>query len=826
MKTILTVLFATVLVALSQAPPIQRNSFTTNLEPAALDVVNGATGDRSVNLDLPEWRFRLNQGSNLTMLAFGDSTGLYTVSYLREPIFNRLGSNGFAAGQMANIHAAGAYTNLGTASSTNWLGVFYVLGTNSSDGPGQITVTNWGTANGGGIWSSVFQAAVERSPSSGTLMWQTRTNGGAWVNQYIFNASGTYGAITNRLVLPLGWYNSRLIYSNGGPTKVLMSEQYDGTLTGRGARFYDFTYAGSRIGQVTNIATNILGPVLAMLNPAVIWLEHRDSSNEYVEALSPLKSLIDNWIPRADVVIIGVGPKQTDDHDLVGQNSVAREFCRTNRWAYLDMRALKGYTSYFGVTNTYGVSDGGGVHYPDAAWRAQSGSAFHRLPIMHNEAANGAFNMGAPYLSPPEGSRHFDARKGTNYVYGNLGLNGILSMQNYLDVNSFIITRGGSAGVVLQDRLDSTDSARNWTLFNSDYTLEFYHNTYLFEMSGKFGIYRFSPYSTGSPYSRLGDSTHWWNHIYANGIQSTNSTNANLFINMGKAGIGTNDVTATALMSVPGKILSGSGSFTDPSIAIGSTNTGFSAPGNRIDGQIAGAQILTLGTGAGAGNNLHLLGGNGAIGFGYSGSGIWASLGVVGQMPTSGGSFTTSIVGQTNRVFSRIGSATLGPVLQTTNTQFVEMGGDDLLGNHFLRSASIGTNQRPLFLGVGTNGITVSTNGNASIPLGITFPTNVHSAVTLATNGASGAINAGGALQIQVSNAGDVTTSNKVTISKAGVGIGGVPVADLNLFGANRSNGLVRIDNVINATPSAPSTVVAWIPVTLNGTNGFIPFYQ
>lgn len=618
MKTIVTLLFATVLVAFSQAPPIQRNAFTTNLQPAALDVVNGATGDRSVNLDLPEWRFRLNQGSNLTMLAFGDSTGLYTVSYLREPIFYRLGSNGFAAGQMANIHVAGAYTNLGTASSTNWPGAFYMigadgtLGTNGFTGDGQIVVTNWGTANGGGIWSSVFQAAVERSPSSGTLMWQTRTNGGPWVNRYIFDANGAYGVITNELVLPLGWYNSRLLYSNSGPTKVLMMQQFDGTLTGRGARFYDMTYAGSRIEQLTNIATNVLGPTLKMMNPAVIWLEHRDSSNEYVNALGPVKFMLDTWVPRADVVVIGVGPKLTDDHELVGQNSVAREFCRTNRWVYLDMRVLRGYTNYFGVTNTYGIADDSGVHYPDAAWRTQSGSAFHRLPITHNEAANGAYNAGAPYLSPPEGSRHFDSQKATNNVTGNLGLNGILSMQNYLDVNSFIITRGSQAGVVIQDRLDSTDAARNWTLFNSDYTLEFYQNAYLFEMSGKFGIYRFSPYSTGSPYSRLGDVDHYWNHVYANGIQSTNQTNANLFLNLGNMGIRTN--SPGSALDVAGTITAGAGSLSSPGYRFNTdADSGFIAPfAGGVDWVANGVASVRFQANGG----VNLLNNSGSLGFG------------------------------------------------------------------------------------------------------------------------------------------------------------------------------------------------------------------
>ena len=805
MKAILTFLLATVLVAFSQAPPIQRNTFTTNLEPAAMDVVYSTTGDRSINLDLPEWRFRLNQGSNLTMAAFGDSTGLYTVSYLREPIFNRLGSNGFAAGQMANIHLAGAHTNLGAAASTNWPGAFYILGTNSgsglSNGPGEIVVTNWGTANGGGVWSSVFEAAVESSPSAGTLMWQTRTNGGAWVNRYIFNANGAYGIITNRLVLPLGWYNSRLIYSNSGPTKVLMLQQFDGTLTGRGARFYDMTYAGSRIEQLTNIATNVLGPALALMNPSVLWLEHRDSSNEYVNALRPLKSLIDTWIPRADVVIVGVGPKLTDDSDLVGQNYVAREFCRTNRWTYLDMRAIRGYTNYFGVTNYYGAADDSGTHYPDAAWRAQSGSALHRLPILHNEAANGAYNAGAPYLSPPEGSRHFDGAKATNFLSGNLGLNGILSMQNYLDVNNIIATRGASASVVLQDRLNSTDNARNWTLFNSDYTLQFYQNAYLFEMSGKFGIYRFSPYTTGSPYSKLGDSDHYWNHAYFNGIQSTNSTNANLFINMGNVGIGTaspnSTLNAVATLSITNPLARFSGTNGTNGLIVKSNGKVFiPAAGYGI----ADNDILTLGTDQ---SNWGVT------------IGVDSATSIAAQLVVSRSDVTEILRASDQRLDGpatfRIGgnSGGYGPTLNAIAT--------NRLSVFTSRHSYVTSGRAPVFLEV--NGHVIPTNG-------VTFPTNVHSAVTLATNGASGIINAGGALTIQVSNSGDASTSNKVFMTKSGLGIGVTPMAHIHTQSSNNSNAVFRADGVAGATPAAPSTVVAWIPVTLNGTNGFIPFYQ
>ena len=49
-----------------------------------------ATGDQSVNTALENWPRMLHRGTNATMLGLGDSTGLYTVSYLRNPIFHQV----------------------------------------------------------------------------------------------------------------------------------------------------------------------------------------------------------------------------------------------------------------------------------------------------------------------------------------------------------------------------------------------------------------------------------------------------------------------------------------------------------------------------------------------------------------------------------------------------------------------------------------------------------------------------------------------------------------------------------------------------------------
>lgn len=476
-------------------------------------------GDLTVNPSLENWARYLNRGSNATMLALGDSTGLYTLDYLRGPIEHYLGSNGVLAGSFSPIELAGAYTNLGSASSTNWPGTYYILGTNSSDGPGALATTNYGSANNGAIWSDTFRAYVGKSPSAGTLMWQTQTNGGAWVNRAIINANGTYGIVATQLVVsPIGWYRSRLIYSNAGPTEVYGLEQLDGTSTGRGARFFDLTMAGSTLSQLTNIATNVLGPALQLLNPAVVWLENRDSGVIYSNSLAAFRSLVTNWIPAADVVLVGVGPQTSNDSDLVAQNAVAREWARTNKWTYLDMRALPNYASYFTVTNFYGVGDGGGIHYPDTARRAQATWAMKRLPILDNAFITGLYVGGAPSLSPPPGGRYFEPRKSTNNLSGNLGVDGFATVGTYLEASGSFLYGGASSGLVLANRSSPTDAGSRWTLYNSGGTLIHYYGGDIFEQNVSAGNYRFSPTTSGSAASRLGDSGKAWAWLFASNV--------------------------------------------------------------------------------------------------------------------------------------------------------------------------------------------------------------------------------------------------------------------------------------------------------------------
>lgn len=100
------------------------------------------------------------------------------------------------------------------------------------------------------------------------------------------------------------------------------------------------------------------------------------------------------------------------------------------------------------------------------------------------------------------------------------------------------------------------------------------------------------------------------------------------------------------------------------------------------------------------------------------------------------------------------------------------------------------------------------------------------------TGGRSTGTGAGGAVIIGTSTNGiSGSAVNNLTermrVTAAGfVGIGtNAPAALLHLH-RQSSNAVVAITGVTNATPVSAVVVVAWIPISLNGTNGFIPFYQ
>jgi hypothetical protein len=111
-------------------------------------------------------------------------------------------------------------------------------------------------------------------------------------------------------------------------------------------------------------------------------------------------------------------------------------------------------------------------------------------------------------------------------------------------------------------------------------------------------------------------------------------------------------------------------------------------------------------------------------------------------------------------------------------------------------------------------------------------------AAQLRTTTSGGIINLqgyyGGALRGSISLANGSGTDISITPGTAGVsafttgnvGVGTNSPAALLHLQKQGSNGVFSISGITNATPANGVTVSAWIPITLNGTNGFIPFYQ
>lgn len=147
--------------------------------------------------------------------------------------------------------------------------------------------------------------------------------------------------------------------------------------------------------------------------------------------------------------------------------------------------------------------------------------------------------------------------------------------------------------------------------------------------------------------------------------------------------------------------------------------------------------------------------------------------------------------------------------------------------NHFHRDLQV-RRLTTFGTGLGDSDDILLTNSNA----GVTFKSD--------SSGASGGVyfkNSSGATkfffgmnwqtgdgQFEISTA----TGAKLVIDPTTGYIGittNVPAARLHLQHVG-SNEVFAISGITNATPISASAVVAWIPVTLNGTNGFVPFYR
>lgn len=659
MKNILTLLITCfALTASSQAPPIQRNDFTTNGNPAAYSSITNIAsasdnGERSVNTDLKNWSFNVYSQANLNWVAFGDSTGLDVMADTLPALFTHLGSNGFGP-HLFTQHGAGGATNTGSASGTNWVGSVWNVGTNNT-GAGHIATTNFSSANGGAEYVDRFRFLYENRPDGGTFYVSIRSNGGSWYVTNILSSSNAYSLSNATVSLIPGWYQASATYSNSGFTRFL--GHIDGWYSlGRGVTPMSATYSGSRISGLTNLATNILGPWLLWKNPTLITLGNLDSSNDYRLSLPILAPIFTNFAKRADIVIVGTHPtvpsaSGVEEYDLIGQDFVAREFCRTNidangrRWTYLDVRQIPFFNTYTNLTNFYGAGDG--IHAPAAAKVAKADRFIYATSLLRNAALADQFIYG----TAPAGRRvpFLNAENiwGAGATWGGAGVFGstLTVMGAFTASNGYLMTTGTTAGLYMDDQNNPIPSLR-WRndAFAGDIRwIRGADNYFAMGIDSDNGR-SLRPMSGVSSVSRLGRSDSYWNELWTSSINSTNTTNwssiflgsrfvqtnnsttTNLFLGPitrsggvtigpgGNVGIGTN--APSVALAVSGVIEVGVGSSAAPSIRFNSdTDSGFKAPfAGGTDWVSDGTASVRL---QGSGG-VNLLNNSGSVGFGVS----------------------------------------------------------------------------------------------------------------------------------------------------------------------------------------------------------------
>lgn len=597
MKTLLALFFSCfACVVLGQAPPIQRNDFTTNTAGYGIisNAVNGvSSGSSSLNLTLENWQKSLLTGSNNSILAFGDSTAYYVPGNILLQSYHHLGSNGFRHPMTSglNYHTAGAITNVSGTGSTNWFATQFDIGTNAVNGPGLLCTSNL-LGMDGCIWSDTFSLDAQISPLGGSLIWRVRTNGGTVVLIKTIDTVAAYrGLATNMTLLP-GWYRTEVVYSNAATTRVFGLGIWNST--DPGLRVTGFGQAGGNLGDIVNVATNVSGPILLAINPKIVFWEALDSSNHVATNITAFRTLLTNFCKDADIVLVGATPILSGDDEIVAQNGVTRQFALTNKFGYLDTRGMRYMQTYQMMTNEYGASDG--THAPSSAQVAMGGEFIYQSSLLHNGAIAAQFVNG----TPPPGRGYIAQSASTNYLTGDLGTAGRGYYGTGLQVDSELKVAGAGGIVSIANRNAPTDAARLAQLYNNDAAgvnmLFRFGNNDIAEMNVNAGSPYLAPSTTYSPFSSIGQPAAPYNRGYIANLTASN------YIILG-ANTNTMIVVSNTSTTGPGVLYvlrSTNGVFGAPVLSMNLTNgnvgIGTNAPGRPLD--IAGTMVAGAGTAA------------------------------------------------------------------------------------------------------------------------------------------------------------------------------------------------------------------------------------
>jgi hypothetical protein len=294
----------------------------------------------------------------VTILAFGDSVS-QTYRSIQLSLFGRLmnsvGSAGYSllAPWNTALFIPGGGASI-TSATANWWTPHailppngFVFWTNQSGTFGSLTCDQVG----------VFWVA---QPNGGQFTLSVSTNGDAWSSP-LLTLEGFSPEPTGRFAsVQLARQPYRIRVDGLGGTNVILGPRYrDSTSTGVEIAF--MCQDGANLNQIFSLPPNVLGPVMAALNPQlVVW--HMKELADIGESglsnrLSDLEGLWNSAVTNGDVVYIGT-PYDLTDLTTVWtpiQNSLVRQAAVRNHRAYLD--CMTPCVSYQSMTNNGFLDD-------------------------------------------------------------------------------------------------------------------------------------------------------------------------------------------------------------------------------------------------------------------------------------------------------------------------------------------------------------------------------------------------------------------------------------------------------------------------------------
>jgi hypothetical protein len=345
-------LFATVLLAcvslFSQTPPVIRNEFTTNSNPAARNVVTNivtslvggisnslTSGSFSVNMDQAVNLSRqVNSNTMIVLGSMGDSVGGAKMDQWVPALWSAFGTNGGAMfGGVDNsfyFGVSGATNMLPTSDSraTNWFVNYYDFG--------PTDVQSWNGYSAGNVYLDTIQIAFISGTSGGGIV-QTSVLGGAWGNVATITNSASYRGVLTNIAVPVGHYRFR--YTN---TVGRMSVLGGGYKVSSGVGIYSASMSEGGIdwSHIQRVSTNVLTPIIGGLGLGALLVEEKSGSTNWGDyGLSTLDVLRVQPLANSDLILIGTTPLSNSTLNAVltiPQNTLARSYALTNSVLYFD----------------------------------------------------------------------------------------------------------------------------------------------------------------------------------------------------------------------------------------------------------------------------------------------------------------------------------------------------------------------------------------------------------------------------------------------------------------------------------------------------------